>query len=54
MMTKKLLEEIPEPTEAEIRDYLKGNRCRCTGYTSIVRAVVRASHGASGDGKDGR
>jgi len=54
MMTKKLLEEIPEPTEGEIRDYLKGNRCRCTGYTSIVRAVVRASHGASGDGKDGR
>jgi xanthine dehydrogenase iron-sulfur cluster and FAD-binding subunit A len=43
MMTKKLLEEIPEPTEDEVRDYLKGNRCRCTGYASIVRAVLRAS-----------
>ena len=43
MMTKKLLEEIPEPTEDEIRDYLKGNHCRCTGYASIVRAIWRAS-----------
>ena len=43
MMTKKLLEEIPEPTEDEIRDYLKGNHCRCTGYASIVRAVRRAA-----------
>lgn len=43
MMTKKLLEEIPHPTEDEIRDYLKGNHCRCTGYSSIVRAVNRAS-----------
>jgi carbon-monoxide dehydrogenase small subunit len=39
MMTKKLLEEIPQPTEDEVRDYLKGNHCRCTGYASIVRAV---------------
>jgi len=45
MMTKKLMEEIPEPTEAEVRDYLKGNHCRCTGYSSIVRAVNRASKG---------
>ncbi len=43
MMTKKLLEEIPDPTEDEIRDYLKGNHCRCTGYASIVRAVQRAA-----------
>jgi len=45
MMTKKLLEEIPEPTEDEIRDYLKGNRCRCTGYASIVRAVNSVARG---------
>ncbi len=44
MMTKKLLEEIPRPTEDEIRDYLKGNHCRCTGYSSIVRAVQRAAN----------
>jgi len=43
MMTKKLMQEIPEPTEDEVRDYLKGNHCRCTGYSSIVRAVNRAS-----------
>jgi len=42
VMTKRLLSEIPEPTEDEIRDYLKGNICRCTGYASIVRAVKRA------------
>ncbi len=40
MMTKNLLSENPSPTEDEIRDHLKGNRCRCTGYTSIVRAVM--------------
>ena len=39
MMTRKLLAEIPAPSEEEIRDYLKGNYCRCTGYASIVRAV---------------
>lgn len=41
---KGLLAEIPQPSEEEIRDYLKGNRCRCTGYTSIVRAVLGHTH----------
>jgi carbon-monoxide dehydrogenase medium subunit len=43
MMTKKLLEEIPQPTEDEVRDYLRGNHCRCTGYASITRAVLRVA-----------
>ena len=43
MMTHSLLAEIPHPTEEEVRDYLKGNRCRCTGYTAIVRAVLAAA-----------
>jgi carbon-monoxide dehydrogenase medium subunit len=43
MMTKKLLEEIPQPTEDEIRDYLRGNHCRCTGYASITRAILNAA-----------
>lgn len=43
MMTKKLMQEIPAPTEKEARDYLKGNHCRCTGYSSIVRAIRLAS-----------
>jgi carbon-monoxide dehydrogenase small subunit len=40
MMTKNLLTESPSPTEDDVRDHLKGSRCRCTGFTSIVRAVM--------------
>jgi aerobic-type carbon monoxide dehydrogenase small subunit (CoxS/CutS family) len=43
MTAKALLAEKPEPSEAEIREYLKGNYCRCTGYVNIVRAVQTAS-----------
>ncbi|MGD2104255.1 MAG: (2Fe-2S)-binding protein [Anaerolineae bacterium] len=39
MMTKRLLEEESAPDEHDVRDYLKGNRCRCTGFAAIVRAV---------------
>ncbi len=42
MSTKALLDENPEPTEEEIREYLKGNLCRCTGYVNIVKAVQSA------------
>jgi carbon-monoxide dehydrogenase small subunit len=38
-----LLEENPKPTEAEIRQYLEGNICRCTGYQNIVKAILAAS-----------
>jgi aerobic-type carbon monoxide dehydrogenase small subunit (CoxS/CutS family) len=34
------LEENPNPTEAEVRDALSGNLCRCTGYQNIVKAVM--------------
>jgi xanthine dehydrogenase iron-sulfur cluster and FAD-binding subunit A len=44
MMTEHLLQERPCPTQDEIRDHLKGNRCRCTGFTSIVRAVMSCAH----------
>ena len=43
MTAKKLLEENPEPTELEIRDYLRGNLCRCTGYINIIKAVQKAA-----------
>ena len=37
---KALLERNPEPTEIEIRYWLAGNLCRCTGYDKIVRSVM--------------
>jgi carbon-monoxide dehydrogenase small subunit len=40
LMSKNLLQENPSPTEGDVRDHLKGNRCRCTGFASIVRAVM--------------
>lgn len=44
MSTIALLEENPNPTEDEIRDYLRGNICRCTGYVKIIDAVQEAAH----------
>lgn len=38
-----LLQQNPNPTEAEIRDGLEGNLCRCTGYVNIVAAVQYAA-----------
>ena len=36
---KALLDELPNPTEEEIKEYLAGNLCRCAGYAEILRAV---------------
>ena len=41
-----LLADTPSPTEAQIREGLEGNICRCTGYHNIVRAVQTAAQGA--------
>jgi aerobic carbon-monoxide dehydrogenase small subunit len=43
MSAAALLAENPKPTEAEVRHYLEGNICRCTGYHNIVKAVLAAS-----------
>ena len=42
MATVALLNENPDPTEEEVRDFLRGNICRCTGYKAIVTAVMDA------------
>ena len=43
MSTLQLLERNPHPSEAEIREGLQGNLCRCTGYHNIVKSVQHAA-----------
>jgi carbon-monoxide dehydrogenase small subunit len=40
---KALLDQNPDPSESEVRQWLAGNLCRCTGYDRIVRAVLDAA-----------
>ena len=40
----RLLKEIPNPSEEEIRYWMAGNLCRCTGYQNIVKAVQYAAN----------
>jgi carbon-monoxide dehydrogenase small subunit len=40
---KALLDVNPQPTEAEIRDWMMGNLCRCTGYYGILNSVAAAA-----------
>ncbi len=43
MSAAALLKDNPKPSEAEIREYLEGNICRCTGYHNIVKAIQAAA-----------
>lgn len=43
MSAAALLKDNPRPSEADIRKYLEGNLCRCTGYHNIVKAIMAAS-----------
>lgn len=43
-----LLNDNPNPDEGEIRQALKGNICRCTGYHNIVKAIRKAAHAGGG------
>ena len=43
MAAKGLLDEIPKPSEAEVRRGIAGNLCRCTGYAKIVEAILSVS-----------
>ncbi|WP_299044819.1 (2Fe-2S)-binding protein [uncultured Tateyamaria sp.] len=43
MSAAALLKDNPKPSEQEVREYLEGNICRCTGYHNIVKAIMAAS-----------
>lgn len=43
MAAVSLLDEVPNPNEADVREGLEGNLCRCTGYHNIVKAVLSAA-----------
>jgi carbon-monoxide dehydrogenase small subunit len=45
MAAVSLLAEQPDPSEADVREGLEGNLCRCTGYHNIVKAVLAAASG---------
>ena len=47
MASVAFLEENPNPSEAEVREGLEGNLCRCTGYHNIVKAVLSAAEAGS-------
>ena len=46
--SKALLEKNPDPTETEVRYWLAGNLCRCTGYDKIIRSVLEVAADAKG------
>ncbi len=49
MAARALLERNPDPSEAEVRYWLAGNLCRCTGYDKIIRAVLDAADAVDGE-----
>jgi len=49
--SKALLDENPSPTEKEVKEYLAGNLCRCTGYVKIVEAVLAVAETTSKGGE---
>jgi carbon-monoxide dehydrogenase small subunit len=48
-----LLDQIPNPSEQEIRETISGNLCRCTGYDNIVKSVQWAAAHSASEAKEG-
>ena len=53
LSAKALLDRNPDPSEEEIREYLAGNFCRCTGYTKIVESIDAAARRLRGENYQG-
>jgi carbon-monoxide dehydrogenase small subunit len=53
LAAKALLDEVPDPTEDEVRWALSGNLCRCTGYQNIVKSVLGAARKLRSEPADG-
>jgi carbon-monoxide dehydrogenase small subunit len=51
MAARALLNETPSPSERQIREWMMGNLCRCTGYYKIVESIQEASRQESGTGR---
>ena len=50
MAAKALLDEYPDPSEDEIKEWMMGNLCRCTGYYKILESIVKAVEAGKGSG----
>ena len=48
MAAASFLQEIPNPTDEQVRESLEGNLCRCTGYQNIVKSILDAAGTMSG------
>jgi carbon-monoxide dehydrogenase small subunit len=49
MTAKALLDENPAPSEARVREWMRGTLCRCTGYAGVVRAVLAGAEALRAD-----
>ncbi len=50
MAAKALLDEVPDPSQDEIKEWMMGNLCRCTGYYKILESIVKAVEAAKESG----
>jgi carbon-monoxide dehydrogenase small subunit len=53
LAAKALLDEIPHPTEEELKHFMHGNICRCTGYKKIIESIMAAAANMSEDTQNG-